>query len=1064
MTSKKFLVILILISSFVLILAAESLSIDWTNLGPPGQGQFDVIDIVFDPTDANIAYALVLDKSSYFLTTQQYALFKTIDKGENWFELDGARNFWHSYNIYGEGYDMALMYKLYIQPRSPNTLYATGRSDSSCPLKGAIFRSEDGGENWECIHQVPDGTWRLAVYPEDPDVLYKRDRLNFYSPNIEITTDEGDNWITTSNGLPSAGGCMSLAVNPGDHKNAVSHFAYFTNFLYGWTGIYTTTNEGFSWQLTEQVTIGGVVQDGVRYICDISFNPQSTNEVIGLMRAGHDYRNVGGSFELVGPYKPCIYWSTDFGQSWITWEMESFPVSWTDWFERESVSSYDPNNFNTIYFGQRGLYKSTDKGVNWIRLDGSGGLPEDIDVVSITVSSKEPNTIFVGTWGPSGIYRSTDSGINWQKVDEGLGYLPVRYVGIDPAMPRNIYAYSSRGLGTYKTTNYGTSWATAFPYYQTWFFETLALDPENSGTMYIYWPPSDTYGISKSTDYGENWDYVKQLAEEERCNFIRICPSSPEVVYAQISGGGNPRLIKSTNAGSAWNDISGSEGTEEVADDLIIDPASPDVLYKWRQRGLWGIKKSTTGGTTWTSLEYSGNEITTVSAMAIDPEDPNRLYAAWKVGPDWQYAIFKSTNGGADWSKIGIADYYMAITDIAVNANPNSSSSVIYALENTTWNNSDLYRIAGVIPEKIGSLLPVDNRSFRLVSMKLALDPVTEPVIYLASSRGIYKSIDIAVSPPPEIISIDPPSGLRVAPNPIVINGNYFFDLENLYLKRKDSEFNVPIPIISYDYTSIISIVPPGLDPGTYEVIVDSVGLPTVTGGTYEVGAPPPGGPEITHVTFDDWSYYPADFHYEPISPSPYITAHISDESGIATVESFGLTVINADSPTDYGTREISSSAFHEDNPAKTQGELEFDVLPPLLPGKYYMYIYAKDLLGNVGYWTGGVEVEVGPVRLIGEVLSYPSIFKPLKEGGNIRIAYNLSRNAETTVYMYDVSGQLVLTKKFSAGEMGGKAGYNQFEWNGISDFGGYVGNGIYVIKVTSGNKAIGTGKIVVFD
>ena len=68
------------------------------------------------------------------------------------------------------------------------------------------------------------------------------------------------------------------------------------------------------------------------------------------------------------------------------------------------------------------------------------------------------------------------------------------------------------------------------------------------------------------------------------------------------------------------------------------------------------------------------------------------------------------------------------------------------------------------------------------------------------------------------------------------------------------------------------------------------------------------------------------------------------------------------------------------------------------------------------------------------------------------------------TIYVYDVSGRVVLTRKYSSGAMGGHAGYNEFSWDGESDFGNFIGNGIYVCKITAGNSAIGTVKIPVID
>ena len=62
------------------------------------------------------------------------------------------------------------------------------------------------------------------------------------------------------------------------------------------------------------------------------------------------------------------------------------------------------------------------------------------------------------------------------------------------------------------------------------------------------------------------------------------------------------------------------------------------------------------------------------------------------------------------------------------------------------------------------------------------------------------------------------------------------------------------------------------------------------------------------------------------------------------------------------------------------------------------------------------------------------------------------------------ISGKVTWTKKYAPRANGGRTGYNEIKWNGISDFGGYAGNGIYVYKIVSQGKVIGTGKMVVYD
>src|SRR5437867_11422272 len=76
---------------------------------------------------------------------------------------------------------------------------------------------------------------------------------------------------------------------------------------------------------------------------------------------------------------------------------------------------------------------------------------------------------------------------------------------------------------------------------------------------------------------------------------------------------------------------------------LAIDPLTPTTLYAWTNGG--GLFKSTDGGANW-----SATGLTNISgrALAIDPITPTTLYAGADGG------VFKSTDGGARWSGTGL--------------------------------------------------------------------------------------------------------------------------------------------------------------------------------------------------------------------------------------------------------------------------------------------------------------------------------------------------------------------------------------------------------------------------
>jgi len=82
---------------------------------------------------------------------------------------------------------------------------------------------------------------------------------------------------------------------------------------------------------------------------------------------------------------------------------------------------------------------------------------------------------------------------------------------------------------------------------------------------------------------------------------------------------------------------------------LTLDPVDPNIIYAGTYNS--GIFKSTDGGMNWTT---KGLENTfDVIAIAIDPSNPEILYASTET----DYGLFKSVDGGNSWTNIGF-DYH----------------------------------------------------------------------------------------------------------------------------------------------------------------------------------------------------------------------------------------------------------------------------------------------------------------------------------------------------------------------------------------------------------------------
>lgn len=138
------------------------------------------------------------------------------------------------------------------------------------------------------------------------------------------------------------------------------------------------------------------------------------------------------------------------------------------------------------------------------------------------------------------------------------------------------------------------------------------------------------------------------------------------------------------------------------------------------------------------------------------------------------------------------------------------------------------------------------------------------------------------------------------------------------------------------------------------------------------------------------------------------------------------------------------------------------EVTVALLDGLHGITVEAFDSLGN------GTTAEVYPLyvqaaaaaALRGVPLNYPNPYDPA--AGNTTIGYTLSKPVSITLTIFDLSGGLIAKKSFSASSSGGAAGYNTVTWNGQTDSGDFVGNGIYVYLIVGDGKVLSKGKLTV--
>jgi photosystem II stability/assembly factor-like uncharacterized protein len=96
----------------------------------------------------------------------------------------------------------------------------------------------------------------------------------------------------------------------------------------------------------------------------------------------------------------------------------------------------DPQNTNTIYAGQDGVYKSTDGGEHWVSIG-----PSYVTIYALAIDPQNTDTIYAGSYY-SGLYKTIDGGDNWNKISSntGLTDTTIPDLEIDPQQTNLVYA------------------------------------------------------------------------------------------------------------------------------------------------------------------------------------------------------------------------------------------------------------------------------------------------------------------------------------------------------------------------------------------------------------------------------------------------------------------------------------------------------------------------------------------------------------------------------------------------------------------------------------------------
>ena len=500
------------------------------------------------------------------------------------------------------------------------------------------------GLRWRLVGPFRGGrTVSVAGIPGNPNIYY----FGGVGGGVWKTTNGGVTWnpIFDSQSVASLGAITLAPSDPNTIYVGTGEPDLRSDLSTG-NGMYKSTDAGATWQ--------HIGLDDSRQIARIVVDPHDPNVVLVAV-LGHAYgpnpeRGVFKSIDGGRTWKKVLFIDNNRGAIDLASDPDDsrtlYAAMWH--VQRPPWSQYPPDN------GDGAIYKSTDAGDNWNRLNGTGLPSGDWGRVGIRVAA--------GTQGKrlyalidhkdtkqAGFYRSDDGGGTWSRVGTDPRILGRLWyfgeVAIDPKRPDVIYLPN---VSIYRSQDAGKGWEAIKGAPGGDDYHALWIDPTNPQRMIT----GSDQGATISVDGGKSWS---SWYNQPTAQFYHVITDDqfPYRIYGSQQDSGTVSTISRSDYGSIsfrnWYSIGAGESgyiapTPDGSTVYGGDPYGPVMRFD----RLTGQSQDVSP----LPVQAFGTEIfqrklraTWTSPIVLSPRDPNTLYFGS------QY-LLRSTNRGASWERI----------------------------------------------------------------------------------------------------------------------------------------------------------------------------------------------------------------------------------------------------------------------------------------------------------------------------------------------------------------------------------------------------------------------------
>ncbi len=662
--------------------------------GLPNDEKTGCTEIIMHPTNPEILFAgfyhRLRQPASFYSGGENGGLFKSIDGGVSWNKVTS-----------GIAKGSSGMIDISFHIANPEIIVMAYEADENIPEGQpgtGVYRSDDGGENWQFLlkHAVrPFYHGQIQIDPVDPNNIY------VVSRDFRISRDGGKTF-----------GLKSWNADGGDdHDMWIA--PYDNKFMYLATdqGAKLSVDGGHNWLSFNNMAIGQYYAIGVDmrdpyYVIGglqdngLWMTPSNSRESRGILNQHTTHVGEGDGFHAQIDWQDwkTLYLVNHVGfaarenlvtrehkyitptpetiinfEDWVDYDYDETATFYTiypgeHWFFRErperpllppqfrfnwsSPLVMSPNNPHTIYFGGNHLFKSVDMGDTW-------------RIISPDLTTNDPERRNTSKGG--GLTNSNTGGEN---------HFNIITISVSPFDEDIVWVGTDDGL-VHVTTNGGNTWTNVKGNFsgipaKIW-VSRIEAGHHNKNAAYVTfdnhrYDDNKPY-VFKTSDMGKSWQNITgNLSEKYSVYVIREDYQNPDLLFV----GTEETVNVSLDAGITWTNIRSNLPTVAIHD-LVIHPREGDLVAGTHGRSLWIMDDIS-------ALRQYSSEVKIKDLHIFKPKRATRWRSIF-TGRKQPAFIFKGTNP----LKGAIIDFY------AKNTSTDSATVTVREMTGTrsfTWKTS----------------------------------------------------------------------------------------------------------------------------------------------------------------------------------------------------------------------------------------------------------------------------------------------------------------------------------------------------------------------------------------